>query len=80
MDEERAIETLNVIIEYGWLISDMEKCTAIDACELAIDRIHKCQKIEKIIKNWKDGTIEEKDSVYAFHKIMEIVEDENDTK
>ena len=48
MDEDRAIETLNIIIEYGWLISDMEKCTAIDACELAIDRIQKYRKIEDI--------------------------------
>lgn len=39
--------------------------------------MHKYEKIEDIIKNWKDTTIEEKDSIYAFHKIMEIVEDEN---
>ena len=47
--EEKAIKTLNEIIDEGWLISDMEKCTAIDACEFAIDRIHKYQKIEQIL-------------------------------
>ena len=47
--EEKAIKTLNEIIDEGWLISDMEKCTAIDACEFAIDRIYKYQKIEQII-------------------------------
>lgn len=26
------------------------------------------QEIKEIIKRWEDGTIEEKDSVYAFHK------------
>lgn len=48
-----------------------------------INRLAKCeimlQKIEEIIKSWKDGTIEEKDSIYAFHKIMEVLEDGNDT-
>ncbi len=43
--EEKAIKTLNEIIDEGWLISDMEKCTAIDACEFAIDRIHKYQNV-----------------------------------
>lgn len=31
------------------------------------------QNIQEIIKSWKDGTIEEKDSVYAFHKIYGVV-------
>lgn len=47
-----------------------------------INRLAECeimlQKIQEIIKNWKDGTIEEKDSIYAFHKIMEVVENGND--
>ena len=46
--EEKAIKTLNEIIDEGWLISDTEKCTAIDACKFAIDRIRKYQKIEQI--------------------------------
>ena len=45
---------------------------------VAIATMRKYQKIEEIIKSWKDGTIEEKDSVYAFHKIMDVVGDEND--
>ena len=53
--EEKAIKTLNEIIDEGWLISDMEKCTAIDACEFAIDRIQKYQEIQEIIKDWEDG-------------------------
>lgn len=59
--EEKAIKTLNEIIDEGWLISDMEKCTAIDACEFAIDRIRKYQKIErymeKLEKNGQYGTL-----------------------
>ena len=52
--EEKAINTLNEIIDEGWLISDMEKCTAIDACEFAIDRIRKCQKIQEIVAKWEE--------------------------
>lgn len=48
-ESDEAIKILNEIIEEGWLISDMEKCTAIDACEFAIDRIQKYQKIEQIL-------------------------------
>lgn len=51
--EEKAIEALNEIIDEGWLISDMEKCTAIDACEFAIDRIQKYQKIQEIVAKWE---------------------------
>jgi hypothetical protein len=39
---------------------------------------NKYKQIEEIITSWKDGTIEEKDSVYAFHKIIEVVEGGND--
>lgn len=42
-----------------------------------VNIMRKYQKIEEIIKNWKDGTIEEKDSIYSFHKIMEVVEDDS---
>ena len=74
MDEDRAIDTLNIIIEYGWLISDMEKCTAIDACELAIDRINKCQKIERILK---EPCIIPEGCYPMLNKIREVLEDEN---
>lgn len=36
MTKEKAIEELKEIIDEGWLISDRNKCTAIDACEMAI--------------------------------------------
>ena len=36
MTREEAIKNLQEIIEDGWLISDFDKCKAIDACEMAI--------------------------------------------
>jgi hypothetical protein len=36
MTKEQAVEILNEIIDEGWLISDFDKCIAIDACEMAI--------------------------------------------
>ena len=36
--------------------------------------LEQLQEIEEIIKSWKDGTIEEKDSIYAFHKIVKALE------
>lgn len=36
---EGAIDILNLIIEEGWLISDLDKCKAIDACKLAINAL-----------------------------------------
>jgi hypothetical protein len=75
MSIDKAIENLNEIIDEGWLISDMEQCTAIDACELAIDTMRKYQEIEKIIRNY--------DVAWEFHtlrdtidKIREVLEDE----
>jgi hypothetical protein len=68
--EEKAIKTLNEIIDEGWLISDMEKCTAIDACEFAIDRIRKYQEIEQIVKVWNDNN-----SFDSMCQISEVLED-----
>lgn len=39
MTIEKAIEMLNEIIDEGWLISDFDKCPAIDACEMAIEAL-----------------------------------------
>jgi hypothetical protein len=41
MTREEAIKILEEIIDEGWLISDFEKCTAIDACEMAIEALEK---------------------------------------
>ena len=65
--EEKAIETLNEIIDEGWLISDMEKCTAIDACEFAIDRIQKYKKIEDIYYHQTGEALE--------NSLREVIED-----
>lgn len=45
---EKDIETLNYIIESGWLISDLEKCTAIDTCEDAITALKQYPVLDKI--------------------------------
>ena len=74
--EEKAIKTLNEIIDEGWLISDMEKCTAIDACEFAINRIHKYQKIEQIINNAKDSDGAVKYN-WLYEQIRKVLEDGN---
>ncbi len=86
--EEKAIETLNEIIDAGWLISDMEKCTAIDACEFAIDSIRKCQRIAKAIDKVEEYICDvETDTVKAqgmaqaldiFEQVLGEVEDGND--
>lgn len=36
MTKKEAIKILKEIIDEGWLISDFDKCIAIDACEMAI--------------------------------------------
>ena len=45
---EKDIETLNEIIESGWLISDYDKCTAIDACEDAITALKQYPVLDKV--------------------------------
>lgn len=52
--------------------SDIEQ-TNVEAVKTALEAMCKYQKIQEIIESWKDGTIEEKDSVYAFHKIREVL-------
>ena len=39
MTNEEAIKILNEMIEYGWLISDWDKCVAIEALDMAIQSL-----------------------------------------
>lgn len=48
MTEEEAIKILEEIIDEGWLISDFDKCTAIDACEMAIKALRQELVLDKI--------------------------------
>ena len=48
MTKEKAIELLKEIIDEGWLISDFEKCPAIDACEMAIEALEQEPILDKI--------------------------------
>ncbi len=48
MTSEKAIKVLNEIIDEGWLISYMEKCVAIDACEMAIKALEQEPILDKI--------------------------------
>lgn len=48
MTREEAIENLKQIIDEGWLISDFEKCKAIDACEMAIKALEREPILGKI--------------------------------
>ena len=45
MTIDEAIKILKEIIEEGWLISDLDKCTAIDACEMAIKALEQTRLI-----------------------------------
>lgn len=60
MTREEAIEILKEIIDEGWLISDFDKCTAIDACEMAIKAIEQepCEdcvsRKASIPEEWQD--------------------------
>ena len=53
MTNEEAIKILKEIIEEGWLISDLDKCTAIDACEMAIETLEQKSYDEDIISRQK---------------------------
>lgn len=71
--KEKSIETLKEIIDEGWLISDMEKCTAIDACEFGISAIEKLDKIEQIIADWKADTWTDNKSYECMCQIAEVI-------
>ena len=48
MTIDEAIKILNEMIEYGWVISDMDKCVAIDALEMAI------KALEFMHEDWEE--------------------------
>lgn len=78
MTIEQKIKTLLEL--YHFIKGDVHFCgynkeNATQSLETAIETMRKYQTMQEIIKSWKDGTLEEKDSVYAFHKIIEVVED-----
>jgi hypothetical protein len=52
MTKQEAIEILKEIIDEGWLISDFDKFTAIDACEMAIECL-KNDRNEMIVNDIK---------------------------
>ena len=63
MTRKEAIKNLQEIIEEGWLISDFDKCTAIDACEMAIKALEQESVLDKIrteIISLTDGDIPER--------------------
>lgn len=53
--------------------NECKKCAK--ECRQIGEWLTQLQKIQEIIKRWENGTIEEKDSVYAFHKIREVMND-----
>lgn len=69
MTREKAIKILEEIIDEGWLISDFEKCTAIDACEMAIKAL-KQEPCEDCISREKALELAENS-----HHLAEIMED-----
>jgi len=75
MTIDKAIKMQEEIIDEGWLISDLEKCPAIDSCELAIDIMRKYQKIEQIRHRVKYTDLE---PAKAYELINEVLEDGND--
>jgi hypothetical protein len=78
MTIDEAIEIIEAVFEtWEWEFGAGEDCDKEhEAIDMAIKALEQLQKIQEIIKSWKDGTIEEKDSIYAFHKIYKVVESE----
>jgi hypothetical protein len=72
MTIDEAITRFKHNAEYQRTHGDLQGCLYFR--QLA-EWLEQLQEIQEIIKSWKDGTIEEKDSVYAFHKICEVVEE-----
>lgn len=68
MTVDKATEILNEIIDEGWLISDFDKCVAIDACEMAIEALKHFKTAHYINK---DGFMWECSNCGAKTRIME---------
>ena len=87
MTREEAIGILKEIIDEGWLISDFEKCTAIDACEMAIEALEREPVIDKIRAeigniNLNEVVTKYEDRFYGFQqeviKILDKYKGENE--
>lgn len=82
MTREKAIEILKEIIDEGWLISDFDKCTAIDACEMAIEALEQEHILDKIKAEifaemqYHSGTGDEVVQAYAdgLHNSIRIID------
>lgn len=74
---EKDIETLNYIIESGWLISDLEKCTAIDACEDAITALKQYPVLDKVRAEIEERKLNgggEPNRELAFNVCLQIID------
>jgi len=74
---EKDIEMLNEIIESGWLISDLEKCPAIDACEDAITALKQYPVLDKVraeIEERKLNSGGEPNRELAFNVCLKIID------
>lgn len=72
MTREKAIEILKEIIDEGWLISDFEKCVAIDACEMAIKAL---EQEPFMNKSCVSAGVCEHDKMQALDKVRTEIED-----
>lgn len=72
MTREKAIEILKEIIDEGWLISDFEKCVAIDACEMAIKAL---EQEPFMNKSCVSAGVCEHDKMQALDKVRKEIKD-----
>ena len=70
---EKDIEILNEIIETGWLISDFEQCTAIDACEDAITALKQYETITEFADRCKECGAKYGEMLRDMEEIREVM-------
>lgn len=74
---EKDIKMLNEIIESGWLISDLEKCPAIDACEDAITALKQYPVLDKVMAEIEERKLNsggEPNRELAFNVCLQIID------